>query len=251
MKKTKLTNEISNLDFSCDSFPWLNILDATAWKLGEINKLKNCHKLNYSIIINMTAVIEGYINHLMEIVLESRTNTIYTEAELDEIIEENLQEPERDEFIDRLTESINLELEQASWARYNTLFKIIFGKEMKMTVHNSTWKAINALFTFRHMIVHGKILTVEYNWTGVDNEYAINVHNKYKSVYAYLSEKGIVHVSLTGHVDLMSIEIVNHFYSMMKSFIKEIIDSISDKKEIDSLLEIFNLDKNLREILRQ
>ena len=150
----------------------------------------------------------------MEIILESRTNTIYTEANWTNNWRKPARTWERYKIIDRLTEGVTYELEQAN-KRYNTLFKIIFGKEMKMTVHNSTWKAINALFTFRHMIVHGKILTVEYNWTEVDKQYAINVHNKYKSVIAYFIGKGNSTCSKQDMWTLMSIEIVNDFYSMI------------------------------------
>lgn len=250
MKRTRLTNEIFHLDGSLDSFPWHSILDAVEWKMSEINKPTNTvhHPLNYSLIIDLAAVIEGFLNQVIDGALDFRTTEVFTAEEIQEL---NVEEatPARDDFIDRLTDDVRNNLNRASWIGYNKVFKLIYDKEIKFAVNQSTWKAISALFTFRHMIVHGKMLTVEYTWTEKENIYEISVLNKYNTVYSYLSEQKLISVGPTGYIELISIKAVQHFYSMMTNFIKEILNGMENKIERNRLLEVFVLDENLNRIL--
>src|SRR5690606_19117875 len=109
--------------------------------------------------------------------------------------------------------------------------------------------SINSLFTLRNMVIHGKILKINYFLIEGTNNYKITVDNKYQSVYSYLSEKKLIEVGPTGYVELVSDISVNHYYRNMNSYIKEIIFGIENEKERNEIIEICGMDIYLANIL--
>lgn len=258
MKITTLTNEIIPGDTSVDSYPWLSLLHSLNWKMNAKKTVPKAVSLSlyYSIILDLTGIVEGFTNQTLDRILESRTSFSFTSEQLEELEETDFwDEPDNEapdpesEFNTRLIENLKDDLQKSTWSGYNNAFNLIFGKSIFDKLDNDTWKSINSLFTLRNMVIHGKILRINYNHIEGTNNYKITVDNKYQSVYSYLSEKKLIEVGPTGYVDLISQKSIEHYYSNVKSYIREIVLGIENKKEQDEILEICSMDINLVNII--
>lgn len=258
MKITTLTNEIFPGDISVDSYPWLSLLHSLNWKMNQQNSVSKAisSSLYYSIILDLTGIIEGFTNQTLDRILELRTSFSFTAEQLEDLEgtdfwnESDNEEPnEESEFNARLIENLKDDLQKSTWSGYNNAFKLIFGKSILDKLDNDTWKCINSLFMLRNMIIHGKILSINYNHIDGTNNYTITVDNKYQSVYSYLSEKKLIEVGPTGYVDLISKISIEHYYANVKSYIREIVLGIENKKEREEILEICSMDINLVSII--
>lgn len=258
MKVTKLTNEIMQGDSSVDSYPWLSLLHSLHWKLSQLDKVSTVisSSLFYSIILDLTGIIEGFTNQTLDRILESRTSFSFTAEELEELEETDFwDEPnenesnEESEFNERLIDNLKRDLLKSTWSGYNNAFKLIFGKSILEKLDNDIWKCINSLFTLRNMIIHGKILSINYNHIEGTENYNITVDNKYQSVYSYLSEKNLIEVGPTGYVELVSEISIMHYFDNVKQYIREIVLGIENKKERDEIIEICSMDINLVNII--
>ncbi len=255
MKTTKLTNEIISGDTSIDSYPWLSLLEIVNWKVSELNLVSNkiSSSLYYSIILDLTGIIEGFTNQVLDTVLDLRTSVSYTFEELEELENsefwEDNESSKEEDFNYRLVENLRKKLHNSTWNGYSDAFKIIFGKSIVEKIEAKTWKSISSLFTLRNMIIHGKILTIDYNQIGKSNRYEVVVNNKYSKVYSYLSEMKLIEVGPTGYVELISEKSIKHFIRNTNYYIKQIVNGIENKKEQNEILEICSMDKNLIKIL--
>ncbi|WP_299684448.1 hypothetical protein [uncultured Dokdonia sp.] len=254
MKTTILTNEIFPGDISVDSYPWLSLLEIVNWKIDQLDIVNESisSSLYYSIILDLAGIIEGFTNQTLDTVLDLRTSVSYTIEELADLKDSDFWEDsknEEDDFNLRLIKDVREKLYSSTWTGYNNIFKLIFGKSILEKIKPETWKGINSLFTLRNMIIHGKVLTINYNQIAESDEYSITVDNKYQGVYSYLTEKKIVEVGPTGYVELISKMSIDHYYRNMNSYIKEIVVGIENIKERNEIVEICSMNKDLVDIL--
>lgn len=251
MRTTFIKNGLDEEEFSIHSYPWQNLLDVVVWKIEQAKKVEFSieHSLNYSLIVDLAGVVEGFTNHFLDIILEERTTTSYTEEQLDELIENNDKLEEENDFLIRLTDYVGEKMQKSTWIGYNELFQVIIGKKINNIIETQNWKCINSLFLYRNMIIHGKEQMIEYKRLSADNEYKISAGNKYRNVYAYLSEQNLIDAGQTGYVEIMSRRIIRHYYENVILFMESIVQSIDDNSERSKIIKIFSMDKNLRDLL--
>ncbi|MEM8528381.1 MAG: hypothetical protein AAGG68_27310 [Bacteroidota bacterium] len=185
MKITTLKNpEFGDSDIS--SFPWRSMIDIVIWKLERRKKETPTiiSSINDSIIIDLTASIEGFINELFDIVLSNRTdfNSGILVKDFERFSSSN-------SFEQRMFDFLKQKLESSTWSSYNEIFKIIFGETIKGNVDDEVWKGISMLFAYRNLMIHGKILTISYFQIEDTDKFEIKIRGKYKTIYSYLVEQ--------------------------------------------------------------
>jgi len=227
MKKTKLKNGIGDY-IGIDSFPWRSLIDVIIWKLEkrETEKSSIVYSINYSLIVDLTSAIEGFLNETFDNILGQRMSLSQKELESDSTKLDSF-----DDFKYRLIDFVQDKLENSTWSSYNEIFKVLVGKNLKGNIENELWKGISSLFTFRNMIVHGKILSIEYTQIRDSNDFEIKLKNKYKSVYSYLSEKNLIKADKYGFVAMVGNDISDHYVGLTKDFMKEVLEQIPNEGE--------------------
>lgn len=100
MKITRLSNEIMPGDTSVDSFPWLCLLHSVIWNTSQLqNGSKEVpSSLHYSIILDLTGIIEGFTNQLLDAILDSRTSFSFTAEELEELEDSDFWKDEENDI---------------------------------------------------------------------------------------------------------------------------------------------------------
>lgn len=239
MKTTTLTNPFVG-DNDVSSFPWRSITSIIIWKLERREKEIPAiiSSINDSIIIDLTASIEGFLNEIFDIAISNRTD-----FDSGVLAKDYKRFSSSNSFEQRMFDFLQQKLESSTWSSYNEIFKVIFGEGIKDEINAEVWKGISTLFTYRNLIVHGKILTVSYFQIEETDNFEIKIQGKYKTIYSYLTEKKLVIVDSLGYIKLMSNEIADHFVKTTRDFMKQVIIIIPDNEDKDFIKQVIDIFK--------
>lgn len=210
-----------------DSFPvWLYYPSMIKWEIQQrdlLDKTKTDYlisTINASLIIEMATFWEG-------IVFEMQTEIFFDRFGKGV-----------DGFQNSLNRYFDNKLSNATWTAYIEYFDLLLGE--KLVERNENWKAIQVMFNFRNMLVHGKEIEIHY----YDDNGKLHAESPYgfKKIFDFLKEKRLLDLSFTPHmnsVDILNGNVVNFFYANVIQFIDKLFD-ILPESEISELRKNFN-----------
>lgn len=210
------------------SFPvWLYYPSMIKWKIQQrdlLNKAQNDYlisTINASLINDMATFWEG-------IVFEMQT----------EIFFERFGQ-RSDKFQDSLNDYFDTKLSNATWRNYLEYFDLLLGEKLEVKIENENWKALNVMFTFRNMLVHGKEIEIHY----YDDNGKLNAESPYgfRTIFNFLKEKKLLDFSFSPNlnsVDMLNENVVDFFYTNMITFIERLFDIFPDS-EVGGLKQNF------------
>lgn len=211
-----------------DSFTvWLYYPSLIKWKIEQRNKVDKIEKdylistINASLIIEMATFWEGIVNEMQTEIFFDRLG-------------------QKDKFHESLNEYFDEKLSKATWATYIKVFDLLLGESLTNRIENENWKAINILFNFRNMLVHGKEIQIDYFEDG--GKIGVESPNGFKKTFEYLKEKKLLNVSLSprlNSVDMLNSDVVDFLYNHLIKFIENLFDLFPDS-EVGELRKNFN-----------
>ncbi len=132
--------------------PYYNILQFTKWLIVERsfsqkNEQLNSTPINITILINCCVILEGFLYTLVKDYLFFEGPKCNKEFGI-----EKKQLP----LFSKILEEYSIQLDKDSWNGYIRLFELFTSCEIDKKTE--LWKAINILFQFRNLLVHGNEL---------------------------------------------------------------------------------------------
>jgi hypothetical protein len=141
------------------------------------------------------------------------------------------------------------EVNDATWGKYDCLFKMVFKRNMSYYVKRHKAN-IDVLFKFRNSLLHGNALIVKKEFDGSENTISLDRKN-YKEVFDFFKRKKVI----TGNIDcapnlLLADKVMNYFLDETTRFIDLLNQSVlvddSSRKIINDHILI-----NLQSILKK
>lgn len=202
------------------SFPvWLYYPSLIKWKIQQRDLLDKVEMdylistINASLINDMATFWEG-------IVFEMQT----------EIFFERFAQRE-DGFQKSLNDYFDNKLSNATWSNYLEYFDLLLGEKLVGKMSNENWKSINAMFSFRNMLVHGKEIEIHY----YEHNGKLHAESPYgfKKIFDFLKENKLLDFSFSPHlntIDMLNKKVVDFFYENMITFIETLFDIFPDSE---------------------
>jgi hypothetical protein len=212
-----------------DSFPlWLYYPSLIKWKIANRDSVDNEKKdylvptINASLITDLSTFWEG-------IVFEMQTEIFFDRFE-----------HRKDKFNNSLTDYFDKKLSKATWTNYIEYFDLLLGEKLSGKIENENWKAINMLFSFRNMLVHGKEIEIHYyEENGIVKSESPYGH---KSIFEFLKSKNLLDLSYSPHlnsVDMLNNKVVDFFHENVIDFIESLFN-LFPESEVGELRVNFN-----------
>jgi hypothetical protein len=176
--------------------------------LHPLKSLRLVRGINTAIILNSTCIIEGFLNDV-----------------IDDIIGNEFFRKKVDDLYGRLLNDCDEKRSRANKTDFFDLFELLYGAKISSLIDNELNKTINLLFIFRNSLIHGK--GIEKKVMLESTEYDLN--NEYKRVFDYLLEKKLIQNPGVYSSDLLTNEIVEHFYIATKQFVIFLYDKLKNK----------------------
>jgi len=215
-----------------DSFPvWLYYPSMIKWKIQQRNLLDKTKvaylisTINASLIIEMATFWEGIVFEMQSEIFFDRFGQ------------------GADGFHESLNRYFDKKLSNATWTTYIEYFDLLIGGKLANKIENENWKAIQVMFNFRNMLVHGKEIEVQY----YDDNGRLHADSPYgfNKTFQFLNEKKLLDLSFKPHmntVDMLNESVVNFFYANVIQFIESLFDIFPDS-------EVGELKKNFKDCL--
>ncbi len=213
-----------------DSFTvWLYYPSLIKWKMKQRDLLDKQERelistINASLIIEMTTFWEGLVNEMQSEIFFDRLG-------------------QKDKFHESLNTYFDEKLNKATWTTYISIFDLLLGEKISSKMDNENWKAINILFSFRNMLVHGR--EIEINYFEENGQIMAESPFGFRKVFDFLKEKNLLDISFAPHlnsVDILNKNVVNFLYENLIKFIEDLFNQFPES-------EIGELKKNFDECL--
>lgn len=236
MQKTELAFFENNLNARYEYYPFYETFNSI--KLLIEIKSENEKKLRgvyYTVLIQCTTLIEGMIGQIINSSIKHRFYEL-----------QNLPEKEK-QFHQRILENLERTISDSYFRDLSKNWELVYGQNLIEAIiqkDKELWKSINTLFKIRNLITHGNILKVEYNPTENNNEFEINVLDKYKIIYSFLIENKLLEKDDLGMVHLVNKRVVKFFINETEKFINAIILSIPDVNYLSLAVQKYQKIKN-------
>lgn len=220
------------MHFLLDSFPtWLYYPSLIKWKITNRDLLDKEEKkhlistINASLITDLSTFWEG-------IVFEMQTEIFFDRFE-----------HQKNKFNNSLTDYFDKKLSKATWINYIEYFDLLLGEKLSSKTENENWKAINMLFSYRNMLVHGKEIEIHY----YEENGIIKSESPYghKNIFEFLKSKNFLDLSYSPNlnsVDMLNSKVVDFFYDNVITFIENLFNLFPES-------EIGELKVNFKECL--
>ncbi|WP_142785693.1 hypothetical protein [Changchengzhania lutea] len=170
------------MDFSSyDYYPFYEIFKSIKFLMAITSKnKKELRGIYYTVLIQCTTLIEGMSGQIINSSIEQRFYDV-----------ENFSEKDK-EFYTRILLDLEKTIDNSFFRELGKNWELVYNQDLKKAINekdSELWKSINFLFQIRNAISHGNKLTIEYHPTGNNNDFEIEVLNKYKRIYSFLTEK--------------------------------------------------------------
>lgn len=166
--------------------------------------------INISIVMNTASMIEGYLEEKIRIILFKQ-----------------IQSKTLTEFDKRLQNNFIKDLSNATFSKYNELYRVMLGidlLELLGSSNNELWKDIQYLFKVRNIVAHSQSLQMEIDIDS-DSEKAAEVQfiGKFKDIQDYFVERSINPSTFPEGTNFKSMffndYVANYFFMKAKLFI--------------------------------
>jgi len=181
--------------------------------------------MNYSILMMLNSMIEGFMQDLLKSHLNHiQLNKYWSNRKAPKEVKQGL----RLEYA--LYDNLIKDIEEGTWSKLKKCFKLVFGKSIDEYVGSKIASSIHCQFVLRNMIAHGNTIEVAV-LKDEDNNRILEFNKKYDYVFKYLIRNNTIDETIPNNLKLTRIfetNAVDHFVENSILFIEKLADELPE-----------------------
>lgn len=212
--------------------PYYNCLSYTKWIRFQrdskpYDKQEFRTPININIIINSCVILEGFFFSLI------KDQLFVAEHELSSD-HRRIEKKKNSNLLTKMLYEYSQKLEEDSWTGYLRLFEMF--TDTKIQRKNPEWEAIQTLFKFRNILVHGNELEFQF----LDSGEITSANRKVKSIFEYCRKNDLADIDRDKReINILTNRGVDFFFEHMRMFAINVFEILPQARKTKSSVDMF------------